>query len=70
MISNHSVDFFSHFESRRAISPSPNMVNAPRISSGTQARQSKACNAFIHEVEGAVDDYMTMLNGIAGRYGR
>ncbi len=46
------------------------MVNAPRISSGTQARQSKACNAFIHEVEGAVDDYMTMLNGIAGRYGR
>ena len=52
------------------MSPSPNMVNAPRISSGTRARQSKARNAFVHEVQGAVDDHMAVLHGIAGKYGR
>jgi hypothetical protein len=62
--------FIAHFESRRAISPSPNMVNVPRVSSGTKARQSKARNAFIKEVEGTVKNHMTMLNGIADKYGR
>jgi len=52
------------------MSPFPNMVNAPHISSGTRACQSKAHNVFIREVEVAVDDHMTVLNGIAGRYGR
>jgi hypothetical protein len=46
------------------------MVNTPHISSGTQARQSKARNAFRNEIEGAVSDHMTVLNGIAGKYAR
>jgi hypothetical protein len=52
------------------MSLSLNMVNTPQVSSGTRARQSMARNAFISEVEGAMNNYMTVLNGIAGRYGR
>jgi len=50
--------------------PSPTMVNVPHASSGTQTCQIKACNVFINEVEGAVDDHTAMLNDIAGRHRR
>jgi hypothetical protein len=70
VISNHLLAFISCLESRHEMSLSLNMVSTPQVSSGTQARQSMARNVFISEVEGAMNNYMTVLNGIAGRYGR
>jgi hypothetical protein len=69
VISNLLI-FIPHLESRRIMPPSPTMVNVPHASSGTRAHQIKAHNAFINEVEGAVNNHTAVLNDIAGRHGR